>query len=217
VSERRILAVDENAGADPIGVVVEQESLDLLARHARISIAFDIDHVLALSLAGEGGLEGIGLSEVAVEHPWRKDYDAVKDNSPLEWSQRFDLTRWGLLGAYENHERVGGAVIAYGSPDVWMLEGRDDLAVLWDLRVAPEARGHGVGAALFRAVEDWGRARGCRELKVETQNVNVAACRFYARMGCSLGAINTHAYVESPEEVQLLWYRSLAEQGGRQG
>jgi ribosomal protein S18 acetylase RimI-like enzyme len=90
-----------------------------------------------------------------------------------------------------------------------MLEGRDDLAVLWDLRVAPEARGRGVGSALFREVEAWARTRGCRELKVETQNVNVAACRFYAHMGCSLGALNSHAYPEVPDEVQLLWYRSL--------
>jgi GNAT superfamily N-acetyltransferase len=39
-------------------------------------------------------------------------------------------------------------------------------------------RGLGIGAALFRAAERWAVARGARWLKVETQNVNVAACRF---------------------------------------
>ena len=192
-----------------MGLVVEQESLDLLARHAQISIGFLVDRVLELSLPGGSGLGGIALSEVPVERSWRKDYDAGDGNGPMEWPKKFDLNHWGLLGAYENHERVGGAVIAHRTPQINMLEGRDDLAVVWDLRVAPAARGRGVGSALFRGVEEWARARGCHELKVETQNVNVAACRFYVRMGCSLGAINSHAYSARPDEAQLLWYRSL--------
>jgi GNAT superfamily N-acetyltransferase len=60
---------------------------------------------------------------------------------------------------------------------------RSDLAVLWDIRVQPERRGRGVGKALFYASVDWACRRGCRQLKVETQNVNVAACRFYASQG----------------------------------
>ncbi len=190
-------------------IAVEQESIDLLARHGQISIAFEVDRVLAASPAGGSGLAGIALSEVAVESPWRKDYDAVEGNGPAAWPVRFDVSRWGLLGAYEDHARVGGAVIAYATPGVDMLAGRDDLAVLWDLRVAPQARGRGVGSALFRGVEEWARGRGCRELKIETQNVNVRACRFYARRGCVLGGIDTHAYPQLPDEVQLLWYRSL--------
>ena len=190
-------------------IVVEQESLHLLARHAEISSAFLVERVLELSLPGGSGLEGIALSEVPVARPWRKDYDAGPGRGPLEWPKQFDLTNWGLLGAYENHERVGGAAIAHRTPDIDLLEGRDDLAVLWDVRVAPEARGRGIGSALFRGVEDWARASGCSEVKVETQNVNVGACRFYARMGCTLGAINRHAYPELPDEAQLLWYRSL--------
>ena len=44
---------------------------------------------------------------------------------------------------------------------------------------------------------------------METQNVNVPACRLYARLGCVLGAIHRHAYPSLPDEVQLLWYREL--------
>lgn len=109
--------------------------------------------------------------------------------------------------------RVGSAVVAWDTPGVDMLEGRPDLAVLWDLRVAPAWRGRGIGAALFRAAEAWSWARGARWLKVETQNVNVTACRFYARQGCVLGALHRFAYPELPNEVQLLWYKEL--QSGR--
>ena len=30
--------------------------------------------------------------------------------------------------------------------------------------------------------------------QIETQNVNVGACRFYAAMGCQLGAVSRFAY-----------------------
>jgi ribosomal protein S18 acetylase RimI-like enzyme len=91
-----------------------------------------------------------------------------------------------------------------------MLEGREDLAILWDIRVSPEVRGQGIGSALFRAAEVRAGAEGCRQLKVETQNINVAACRFYARRGCVLRAANQMAYAEFPDEVQLLWYKDLS-------
>lgn len=66
-----------------------------------------------------------------------------------------------------------------------------------------------MGSTLFRAAEAWARARGCRQLKVETQNVNVAACRFYARQGCVLTSVHHNAYPGLPDEIQLLWYKNL--------
>ena len=92
-----------------------------------------------------------------------------------------------------------------------MLEGRDDLAVLWDIRVSPEARGQGIGAALFRAAEEWAKARSCRRLKVETQNINVQACRFYARQGCVLATVDRSAYPELPREIKLIWNKVLSQ------
>ena len=90
-----------------------------------------------------------------------------------------------------------------------MLEGRRDLAVLWDIRIFPDARGHGVGSALFERVEAWAQFHGCRQLKIETQNTNVPACRFYERQGCQLRAIHRAAYPQLPQEIQLLWYKDL--------
>ena len=90
-----------------------------------------------------------------------------------------------------------------------MLEGRSDLAVLWDIRVQPDARRSGVGSALFEAAERWSREQGCAQLKVETQNTNAPACRFYQRHGCRLARVNRNAYPTLPEEIQLLWYKEL--------
>ncbi|HLL48751.1 MAG TPA: GNAT family N-acetyltransferase [Longimicrobiaceae bacterium] len=158
----------------------------------------------------DAGSAGFMLTERRLDAPYAKDYDAIPGEHPEGWAERFDVSRWGVFEARMEGRRVGGAVVAFRTPGLDMLEGRDDLAVLWDIRVAPEARGQGVGSALFRAAEAWARARGCRRLKVETQNVNVAACRFYARRGCVLGKVNRSAYPGLPGEIQLLWYKSLS-------
>lgn len=187
-------------------ITLHEEPLTRLAEHGTVSIHFAVTRVLEVS-AEDGGLGGLRLTERALDAPWIKDYDEA--GSPRRWAERFDVSRWGLIAAREDGARVGGAVIAFGSDDARMLEGRLDLAVLWDLRVAPEHRGCGVGGQLFRAAARWAEARGCRWLKVETQNINVDACRFYARQGCVLGGVNRFAYPDLPDEVQLLWYRDL--------
>jgi GNAT superfamily N-acetyltransferase len=179
-----------------------------LGEHGRISIAFVVDRILAVTLT-DGGLGGMSLTETPVADPYLKDYDAIAGEGPERWAERFDVSKWGLIGAFRDGARVGGAVVAFRTADLWMLGGRDDVAVLWDIRVAPQHRGAGVGSALFRAVEGWAGTRGCGWLKIETQNVNAAACRFYQKMGCTLGAIDRFAYPELPGEAQLLWWKAL--------
>ena len=86
---------------------------------------------------------------------------------------------------------------------------RRDVALLWDSRVTPDARGLGIGSMLMAHVEAWAGAHGATWLEVETQDINVPACRFYARHGFVLRAVNRGAYPELPEETQLLWYKRL--------
>jgi len=73
------------------------------------------------------------------------------------------------------------------------------------LRVQPEMRSQGVGRELLSAVKEWAKAQGCNEVIVETQNINVPACRFYAMQGFELFSIDPLAYPELPDEIQLLW------------
>jgi len=192
-------------------VVITDGPADALAEYARIPIAFEVRSVLEVEARG-GGLGGFVLAERPVRTPWVKDYDQDADR-PARWARRFDVSRWRAFAAHDEGRMVGGAVVAWNTQGVHMLEERSDLAVLWDIRVLPSARGKGVGAALLRAAEAWSRERGCRWMKIETQNINVPACRFYAHMGCELGAIHRFAYPDLPSEVQLLWYRELAPAG----
>ncbi len=191
---------------------IREEPRSRLDAYARIPIAFEVERVLELSIEA-AGLTGIAFAERPLRAGFRKDYDAIPGNRPTDWATRFDLSNWGLLSARqqaaEPDEWLGAAALAFDTPGVHMLAARADLAVLWDLRVTPASRGQGVGTALFRAAEQWARARGCRQLKVETQNINVPACRFYASRGCTLGSIDRFAYPDLPQEIQLVWYKDL--------
>ena len=179
-----------------------------LAEYARIPIGFTVDRVLDVT-APANAQGGFMTAERRLETPYQKDYDAMDGEGPLHWARRFDLSRWALFTARVGDRRVGGATVAFDTADLTMFEGRRDLTVLWDIRVTPDVRGRGIGSALFERVEAWALMKGCRQLKVETQNTHVGACRFYQRRGCELRVVNRGAYAALPEEVQLLWYKDL--------
>lgn len=178
----------------------------LIAEYGAVSIAFEVRSALVAHRAAAG--ETFVLTEAPVDPPYVKDYDAIGDR-PGDWAARFDTSRWVMLLARAGSECLGGAAVAIRTPGLELLEGRSDLAVLWDIRVAPASRGQGVGRTLFEAAETWAHAHGCGELKVETQNINLAACRFYERMGCALRVVRENAYPQCPGEAQFLWYKPL--------
>jgi GNAT superfamily N-acetyltransferase len=192
-----------------MAIEVREDSAAALAEYARIPIAFEVREIFDVAERDDAP-NGFVLTKRRLDVPYVKDYDAIEEEGPAHWAKRFDVSNWGFLAAYIVGERVGGAAVAFDTTGVNMLEGRTDMAVLWDIRVAPQARGRGVGAALFRAAEAWAGARNCRQLKIETQNINVPACEFYARRGCELRAVDRFAYPQFPDEIQLLWYRALA-------
>jgi ribosomal protein S18 acetylase RimI-like enzyme len=181
-------------------IEIVEESPAALAEYGRVSIAFEVRSVFDVRHQNNG----LTLTERTVEVPYVKDY-----GDPARSVSTFDLSKWGWIAARSGGRRAGSAMVAYNTSGVIMLDGRSDLAVLWDIRVAPEVRGRGVGSALARAVERWAMSRGCRQIKVETQNVNVPACLFYQRQGFVLTDVHRHAYPELPDEIQLLWYKDI--------
>jgi len=177
-----------------------------LVRYATIPMRFVVRTTLAVE-PRNSGLGGLVFTETPVE-PWVKDYDG-DGHGPTDWPKVWDISNWGLFLAIRGDRPVGGAAVAYDTNGVNELEGRSDLAVLWDIRVHPDDRGSGVGRRLFDGALVFARERDCRQLKIETQNINVPACRFYQSLGCVLGAVNCHAYPDLPDEVRLDWYYDL--------
>lgn len=191
-------------------VLVSEEPSTNFAEYAGVSNAFEVSSVLDIAEQAPGHFM---LTERSLDLPYVKDYDAIDGAQPEQWARQFDVSNWGTFLARIDGRHVGGAVVALKTAGLAMLEARDDLAVLWDIRVSAAARGQGVGTALFRAAESWAKVRGRRYLKVETQNINVAACRFYARQGCVLTTVEHCAYPNLPDEIQMLWCKELIDGG----
>lgn len=190
-----------------MAIQIVEQSVDRLQSYGEIPISFTVDSKYRVD-AVKRGKGGWKLTERRVARPFVKDYDEGGER-PLRWAQKWDLSNWVILAVLRGSARLGGAVVARNTPGATMLEGRTDLAALWDLRIHPDYRRIGIGTQLFDRAAAWARAKGCRQLKVETQNINVPACKFYAKQGCYLGAVHPGAYPEHPDEVQLLWYLDL--------
>ncbi|MBF6599028.1 MAG: GNAT family N-acetyltransferase [Dehalococcoidia bacterium] len=146
--------------AQPSGLGIVEETQDALAAYATVSIAFRVERILRVQLL-ERGLDGVHLIEEDAAQPYVKDDDQLKGEEPTRWAKRWDIKNWGIFAAFEGDERVGGAVVAWNTPGLDMLGGRDDVAALWDIRVGPAHRGAGIGGALFRRAASWAKERGC--------------------------------------------------------
>src|SRR5262245_59275641 len=141
-----------------MNIEVIQEHLGHLPAHEQISIAFEVEGVLDLTVV-DGGLGGLVLRERKLASSYVKNYDSIGGNRPSDWSKCFDTTHWAFFSAWIHDRRAGGAVIAFRTEGLDMLERREDLAAIWDLRVAPDLRGHGLGFALLVAIEKWAKAQ----------------------------------------------------------
>jgi GNAT superfamily N-acetyltransferase len=195
-------------------IVALPANKESLTAYSVVSISFEVRSKLT-PIPLDDGLGGIVLREEEVIPPYTKDYDEAGGEGPLRWLERFNTANWVVFLAREAGVPVGGAAVAFRTPEVHMLRGRDDMAVLWDIRVHPDHRRSGIGRALFAEAARWSREMNCKYLKVETQNVNVPACRFYVRQGCLLGEINRFAYSDPhvAHETMLIWYVDLQLRG----
>lgn len=80
-----------------------------------------------------------------------------------------------------------------------------------DIRVREDCRRRGVGRKLLDAAVAYGKAQGYAALRLECQNNNVGACRFYAEYGFLLMGMDQAVYMTTPHkgETALYWYYAL--------
>lgn len=189
-------------------IKIVEETSSALEDYAKIPTKVFVDGCLNIEEVGKGDHR---FSIGSVTQPYEKNYDDDGGSNILTWQLLWNIDNWGFLSAYCDHQLLGSAVIAYDTDGVNMLENRSDLAVLWDLRVHPDFQCRSVGSKLFDAACHWAMNRGCRAVKIETQNTNIRACHFYRKNGCSLRDYTHGVYPKYPEEVQMIWVRGLME------
>ena len=155
------------------------------------------------------GLGGFLLIETPVEE-YIKDLGVYTEAS--KYADEFDITNWAFFMAFHNGAPIGAVTIASNTSDVHMLDGRDDMSVLWDIRIDDRYKQQGIGSKLFHLAVEWSRSKGLKQMKIECQNNNVTACKFYQSLGATLGKVDEYAYYEDAavkNEVQLIWYVDL--------
>lgn len=85
-----------------------------------------------------------------------------------------------LLVAEHEHLGLVGTLLLESRPDYFMTEAHGHVAIL---AVARKAEGQGLGRALLRAAEDWGRGQGFRRLTLTVFTDNRRAKELYLRDG----------------------------------
>jgi GNAT superfamily N-acetyltransferase len=191
---------------------IEAIGPERLAEYASVPSVVEVRSMFVVD-ESDRGVGRFEFHEQSIPFSYRKDYDLYGQRTPLEWPRRFDVSRWGFWLASDSGETIGGAAVARSTNGTDILDSRSDSAALWDIRVRPANQRHGVATALFRAAASWAMSGGCSLLEIETQNVNVAACQFYAKMDCVLDRIDRLAYWQCPEiadEVMLVWRLDLS-------
>jgi len=95
-------------------------------------------------------------------------------------------------------------------------EAWNNTVFLWNLMIDLDYRQKGLGRRLWHRGLEYAAKVEARAIMIETQNTNVAACRFYLRMGCQLAGFHEAHYAndgadsETAKEFALFWAYFLA-------
>ena len=191
-------------------ITYNQVGRDRLGLYDSIPMCVEIKSYLKIEKLNRG-LGGFSFVETPIE-PHVKDFRTDHETSMAKDAERFDISNWAFFIAYDGEKPVGGAAVASRTKEVNLLRGRDDLALLWDIRVDDDYKGRGIGQGLFDLAVGWSRSNGLKQMQIECQNNNVPACRFYYKQGAVLTAVDEYAYYDEPEyrhEVRFIWTLDL--------
>ena len=152
---------------------------------------FIIDSKLVLSLDNDE----IRYETIPATHS-RKRYDL--DN--LDYTTYLDNPDKTVFLAYVDGQVTGQIILRTNWNGYTYIE---------DIAVDIHFRRQGIGTALMRQAVNWAQGRNHPGIMLETQNNNVAACKFYEKCGLILGGFDRFLYRginKYTEEIALFWY-----------
>jgi streptothricin acetyltransferase len=178
-----------------------------IARLAEIRPGFISPTVLAVERTGSGIEVGWRLVERPLPKPFDKgskyNFDQTEQNNIRRRFHRGD----GLHLVVEWNGRIAGILDVV--PQEW-----NDTAWVWNIMLDTAIRRRGVGRALFERAVAWAHRQGYRALGLETQTNNIAACKFYAAVGCRIDGIRETLYTNRDMErgeVAIFWMYEIKE------
>ena len=135
------------------------------------------------------------------EEIYAKSYLYSYPNEECDYSLYIENPDKVVFLAYSHKECVGQIVLRKD----W-----NKYALIEDICVSKSSRGQGVGTALLQKAVDWAKDKKLQGLALETQDINLLACRFYSKFGFTIGAVDTMFYknLSRPysDAIAIFWY-----------
>ena len=132
------------------------------------------------------------------EEIYERSYMKVYPDDSWNYDVYIDNSDKTVFLAYSDEECIGQIVLKRD----W-----NRYAFIEDICVAKSARGQGVGTGLIQKAIEWAKNSNLDGLALETQDNNLLACRFYAKCGFVIGAVNTMQYRNfNNGEFAVFWY-----------
>ena len=118
---------------------------------------------------------------------YRQFYECPPDLSAAKnWiAENFERGRSTIFTADDGYQLIGFTQLYPALCSVDLV----DYFVLYDLFVAPSARGQGIARALMNAASEWAKAQGAARLDLETARDNYPGQALYRDLGYELDEV----------------------------
>lgn len=138
------------------------------------------------------------------EEPFPIPYEKSYPDEQLDYGQYINSRDQRIFLAYLDNQCVG---------QIRLKRNWNHYGLIEDLSVARDYRNRGIGKKLMAAAMQWAKAGGMSGLMLETQDINLAACRFYERCGFQLGGVDVMLYgsLVDKKEQALFWYMQFGQ------
>ena len=129
-----------------------------------------------------------------------KSYTKSYGNDEFDYTTYIDNPEKIVYLAYTGNSPAGQIILRIN----W-----NKYAYIEDIRVGRDNRRTGIGTRLMEAAVNWAKKGNMPGIMLETQDINVPACKFYESCGFKLGGVDIYLYKGvTPEinEIALFWY-----------
>ena len=135
------------------------------------------------------------FSEVLYENPYEKIYPADEE----QWEDYIGNPDKTIYFYYKDNDCAG---------QIRLRKNWNQYAYIEDIAVSKSYRKSGVGTKLVEKAVEWTKSKNLCGLMLETQDVNLLACRFYSKLGFQIGGVDTMLYAnfDTADEKAIFWY-----------
>lgn len=131
-----------------------------------------------------------------------KPYSKVYSGENVDLDDCIASSRKTIFFAISEGEVIGQIVIRSN----W-----NQFCFIDDVSIRRIARHKGVASALLNTAQAWAVKNNLKGFMLETQDINLAACKLYMSNGFELGSVDTMLYsnFDTKDEKALIWYKKF--------